>query len=198
MVKKLRSEGKMPNSLLRRIASTPMPPEMALDFLAGIDESPSMVDRVCLLLAGSIPGAWEQEIIENSGARIVADATCLGDRVFQLETRESGDPYFNLYESYIEKNNCPHRRPVTSLIDYIREIISQSTKKPGQKIDGIIYRSLKYCHPWGLLAERIKREIPLPILRVDDDLASPAVESLRTRACAFTEMLNAKKKKTLA
>jgi benzoyl-CoA reductase/2-hydroxyglutaryl-CoA dehydratase subunit BcrC/BadD/HgdB len=142
---------------------------------------------VGVILIGSIPVGWEVDLIEEIGARIVADATCLGDRVFEATVSETGDPWLNLYDTYIEKNNCPHRRPVTPLFDYLKSL----TEKPSA--EGIIYRSVKYCHPWGLLGERIKKELSLPILRLDDDLTSPAMSGFRTRIGAFIEMLEARK-----
>lgn len=181
-VDRLRQEEKLPNALLSRIAGTLLPPEKVVSFLSRYENRPPMSVTIRLLLAGSIPGVWELNVMEANGARFVADATCLGDRVFYHLTCEEGDPVQQLYETYVENNLCPHRRPVTPLIEYVRELSIQ------KRVDGIVYRSVKFCHPWGLLAERMKKELPVPFLRVDDDLTSPAVENLRTRVGAFIEM----------
>ena len=125
--------------------------------------------------------------MEHAGARITADATCMGDRAFHYLANEHGDPWENLYEAYVEKNLCPHRRPMTPLLDYMRNLAEE------RGIQGIIYLTLKYCHPWGLAAVRMKSELGLPFLHLDDDLSSPAKSNFRTRVGAFIEMLKVRK-----
>ena len=190
IVNRLRHQGKLSNSLLQKIASSPLPPEKVIEHLKGFENRHPITAEIKLMLAGSIPGTWELEVIEGNGARVTADVTCQGDRVFHDPVVENGDPLAQLYETYVENNLCPHRRPVTPLIEYMRELAAQ------RHVDGVIYRSVKYCHPWGLLAERMRNELGLPTLIVDDDLTSPAVESFRTRVGAFIEMLKMKLKKT--
>ena len=53
---------------------------------------------------------------------------------------------------------------------------------------------MKYCHPYGLAATRIKSMLKMPFLRIDEDLDSQAEGNLRTRIGAFLEMLEAKKR----
>ncbi|TKJ39140.1 hypothetical protein CEE37_12025 [candidate division LCP-89 bacterium B3_LCP] len=185
-VNHLRRQEKLPTALLQRISCSILPPEEILSFLSNSRDLPAIPAEIRLLLAGSIPGVWELDVIESNGSRVVADATCLGDRVFHRLTSEKGDPVQQLYQTYVEDNLCPHRRPVTSTIDYLKNLMDE------RQIDGVVYRSVKYCHPWGLLAERMKKELEAPLLIVDDDLTSPAVENFRTRVGAFTEMLKMK------
>lgn len=187
-IKDLRLRDRLPNSFLHGLASSPLPSEHSLMFLKIFENQPSSDSQIRILLVGSIPGVWELEIIEETGARVVADATCLGDRAFHPIVPENLPPLDALYDVYIEQNLCPHRRPVDPLIDYIRTLAEE------RQVDGVIYRSLKYCHPWGLLSNRIARELDMPILVVDDDFTSPAVGGFRTRAGAFVEMLKMKKR----
>ena len=188
IIRELRSKKLLANALLHKISAAPLPPQDIVDFLR---ENPAIYnrnDKLKFLLAGSIPGIWEMEYIDESGAEVVADVTCLGDRVFKEDIEEKGNLFANLYDGYIENNLCPHRRPMTPLIDYMRQLAEE------RDIDGIIYLTLKYCHPWGLVAERIKKELPgYPILNIDDDFTSPAKGSFRTRVGAFVEMLTAKR-----
>lgn len=182
-VNRLRQGDKLPTAFLQKIAGSILPPEEILTFLKSNQNHTAINADIRLMLVGSIPGVWELEIIESNGSCVVADATCLGDRVFYRQTPEEGDPIHQLYKTYVEDNLCPHRRPVTPTFDYVKNIMIE------RRIDGIVYRSVKYCHPWGLMAERMKKELDAPILIVDDDLTSPAVENFRTRVGAFTEML---------
>ncbi|MBC8276916.1 MAG: 2-hydroxyacyl-CoA dehydratase, partial [FCB group bacterium] len=182
IVKNLRAENRLPNSLLHKIAASPTPPEMITEFLQNTD-FPVIDPPVRLMLAGSVPGHWELELIESMSAKVVADGTCLGDRAFHDIVPENGDLLKNLYDSYIENNLCPHRRPQNRVIDYIHHLAEE------RHVDGIVFLTLKYCHPWGLSAVRFKDELGYPFLRLDDDLTSPAPGNMRTRVGAFIEML---------
>lgn len=140
------------------------------------------------MLFGSIPSGKEIALIDEIGGYVAADLTCLGDRVFEVKENLSNDPLEFLYEHYIEQNNCPHRRPYTPLIEYSIKQIKD------RQIDGVIYRSVKYCHPFGLTAKRFKEELGIPFLQLDDDLTLQATGSFRTRIGAFVEMLEAQKR----
>ncbi|MFH1862258.1 MAG: 2-hydroxyacyl-CoA dehydratase family protein, partial [bacterium] len=189
LVTDLRRARKLNTALLHAIAKTPLPPGEVCCFLNDFQERKPLEAQLNLLLAGSIPGVWELEFIEENGCRITADATCLGDRVFHRLVPESGDPLKQLYFSIVEENDCPHRRPVQPLLDTIAALAAE------RNVDGIIYCTLKYCHPWGLLVERMKDEFDLPLLWVDDDFASPAVSAFRTRVGAFREMLQMRRRR---
>lgn len=188
-IRRLREADRLPSHILHWMASTPSPPESVLNWLAGMEFQLPAPGSVRLMLAGSVPGVWELEEIMKTGAAVTADATCIGDRAFHPLVSETGNPHDNLYDSYIENNLCPHRRPQNRLIDYMKDLAA------GRGIDGVIYLTLKYCHPWGLAAERMKTELNLPFLRLDDDLTSPAVGSFRTRVGAFVEMLKWKRRR---
>lgn len=185
-IKSLRSEGALANSLLNAISASPLPSDEICSFLQAHPRR-QRKSHLRLLLAGSIPGWWEVQIIEEIGVEIAADATCLGDRAFYSVVGSEGSLLENLYRAYVAENLCPHRRPVLPTIEYIRNLAAE------RKVDGIIFLTLKYCHPWGLSALRMKDELKLPFLSLDDDLTSPAVGNFKTRIGAFVEMLQERK-----
>lgn len=180
----LRNKSLLPNSLLHKISSTPLPPDEIIRFLDENCTEPAD-NQVRLMLAGSIPGYWELEVIEETGAVVAADATCMGDRFFHTLADENIDPLKALYKTYIDDNFCPHRRPQNKLIEYLKQLAAQ------RDVQGVVFLTLKYCHPWGLSHVRFKEELGLPLVRIDDDLSSPAVGSFKTRVGAFVEMINA-------
>jgi len=189
-VNKLRESGLLQDSLLHRISASVLAAETFLVLLDSIKSKKVEVDSPKIMLAGSIPGTWELAEIEETGADVVADVTCMGDRVFNNMIRLEGDSFENLYDAYVEKNLCPHRRPITNLLDYIHDLALE------RKVDGIIYLTLKFCHPWGLSAERMRKTLKgIPFMKLDDDLTSPALSNFRTRVGAFIEMLKANKTK---
>lgn len=189
LVNNLRDLETLPGALLHKIAATPLPAEMVTEYLSGLNLETNSGKDIRLMLLGSIPSGKELTVIEEMGGRVVADATCLGDRVFILpKSSAESDPIEFLYQHYIEDNLCPHRRPYTRLIEYVKGMIDR------RKVDGIIYRSVKFCHPYGLAAMRFKSELKVPFLQLDDDLTLQAISSFRTRIGAFIEMLEARKR----
>lgn len=187
LINELRDSNSMPPQLLHKIAGSSLPSELIFDFLSNHDLSPIVNERVKILLMGSIPSGKELQIIEESGGSVIADATCMGDRAFRPYSVSDSDSIDLLYNHYVEGNLCPHRRPFTRLIDYVKDLAER------REVNGIIYRSVKFCHPYSLSAKRFKEEIGLPMLIIDDDLTLQAVSSFRTRIGAFIEMLEARK-----
>lgn len=193
-IQSLRNSDSRSSRLLQRIVSSPLPTETLFQFVEelGPDDS-SDPNAVRLMLFGSIPSGKELDIIEELGGWVVADGTCLGDRVVSPFAEQEGikggvsDPMRFLYRYYIEGNNCPLRRPYTSLIEYVKNLITE------RRAEGIIYRSVKYCHPFGLSVTRFRSELNVPFLQIDDDLTLQATTSFRTRIGAFIEMLEMKK-----
>ncbi len=188
----MRESGQLNGKLLHRIAASPLPTENLLNFLNQSHIKDSSSTAIRIMLFGSIPSGKEFDIIEEMGGTVVADATCLGDRAFTPPEQQMGikggvsNPMEFLYHYYVEENICPHRRPYTKLIDYVKTMIVQ------RSIDGVIYRSVKHCHPFGLAANRFKTELNVPFLQLDDDLTLQASSSFRTRIGAFMEMLEMK------
>ncbi|NQU04945.1 MAG: 2-hydroxyacyl-CoA dehydratase, partial [Calditrichaeota bacterium] len=184
-INQMRESDELPSLLLHRIAASSLTADRIIDFLNKSELEQDEVTGIRLMLLGSIPSGKEITLIEESGAQVVADATCMGDRAFTLPESLHRDPFEFLYMYYIEDNLCPHRRPYDRLIDYVKEMIIS------RRVDGVVYRSVKYCHPFGLAATRFKSELDMPFLQLDDDLTLQATSSLKTRIGAFVEMLEA-------
>lgn len=189
-IREMRDSGSLPTQLLRQIASSPLPAGVMTDFLANkLSTDLQPTSSVRLALIGSIPSGKELSIIEEVGGKVVADLTCLGDRAFRPVVEYFDNPFRTLYYHYIENNLCPHRRPYERLIDYAREMIAL------RKVEGIVFRYLKYCHPFGLSALRFRKKLNLPFLELDDDLTLQATGSFRTRIGAFVESIEARMRK---
>ncbi len=188
VVNRKREKGIISPPLLHKLAGSCLPVNRILEFIEGLKPVPEKQDAVRLMLFGSIPSGKEIALIEEIGAKVVSDLTCLGDRAFEIKDIPVENPMEYIYQYYIELNNCPHRRPFTPLIDYAKQQIRD------RKVDGIVYRSVKYCHPFGLTAKRFKEELGIPFLQLDDDLTLQATGSFRTRIGAFVEMLQAQKR----
>jgi len=127
-------------------------------------------------------------IEENKKAIIVGDLACTGTRWFNYLINETGDIFNNICDYYHMKMMCPVRRSDKPLYDFADEQISK------MKPDGIIYRTLKFCHPWSFEIKTFKDRFNLPLLHLDTDYSNSNIGQLRTRISAFLEMINQKKK----
>ena len=142
-----------------------------------------------LLLAGClVEDSGLQALIEDSGARIVADDLCSGMRHFRTQVAENGEPPLEaLVFRYLHRLKCPRMQRrgdrVSNLVALARE----------HGCDGVIFHTLAFCdlHQMDLPAlqeELQKADIPcLPIER--EELTSRDSGQLRTRIQAFVELL---------
>jgi benzoyl-CoA reductase/2-hydroxyglutaryl-CoA dehydratase subunit BcrC/BadD/HgdB len=159
-------------------------------------QSPFQNAPLRLALLGSCIGEGDDLIInlieENGRAAIVYDSICTGRRAL----REAGafaaadcapslesDPFESLTVLYHDQILCPHRRSNDRLFQVVAQEI------PDLKVQGVVYKTLKFCHPWGFEAKRFKDLLGLPFLHLDHDLSDAAVGQMRTRIAAFIEQL---------
>jgi benzoyl-CoA reductase/2-hydroxyglutaryl-CoA dehydratase subunit BcrC/BadD/HgdB len=150
---------------------------------------------VRIILGGSICSSDDRIIHnlieENQNAVIVTDLTCTGVRWFSNLIDAKGAVFENVCDYYHLKMMCPHRRPNYPLFEFASEQIKH------WKPDGMIYRTLKFCHPWTFEAKTFKEESGLPVLHLDTDYSTSNIGQLRTRIHAFLEMITAKKEITI-
>ena len=150
---------------------------------------------VRIILAGSICSSTDRIIHnlieEDQKAVIVTDLTCTGVRWFN-NLVEIGDNIFeNVCDYYHLKMMCPHRRPNDPLFEFTEEQIDRF------KPDGMVYRTLKFCHPWTFEVKTFKEKTGMPVLHLDTDYSTSNIGQLRTRIHAFLEMITAKKEITV-
>lgn len=142
-----------------------------------------------LLLAGCLAeDSGLQALIEDCGARVVADDLCSGMRHFRIGVAENAeDPLEALASGYLHRAKCPRMRGrgdrVSNLLALARE----------NSCDGVVFHTLTFCdlHQMDLPAlqeELQKAGIPcLPIER--EELTGRDSGQLRTRIQAFVELL---------
>jgi benzoyl-CoA reductase/2-hydroxyglutaryl-CoA dehydratase subunit BcrC/BadD/HgdB len=139
-------------------------------------------------LLGSCLGVDDDQVIElveeTGQAAIVYDAVCTGSRVIRRTNILPEDPIAALAQLYHHQVLCPHKRPNDSLL----EQVTAELKQLG--VQGVIFKTLKFCHPWGFEARRFKETLGLPFLHLDHDYSPSASGQLRTRIHAFMEQLS--------
>ncbi len=139
-----------------------------------------------VLVAGSplAPGdlRW-LDLLESSGFRIVADASCTGDRAVDFEVDEVGDPLEALARAYFRRPPCIYIRPNDAFYEYA----SMLARNRG--VRAVIWRSVRGCDLYGLETKRAEKRLGLPFLALDMSYGDVDSPRLRTRVEAFAESL---------
>jgi bzd-type benzoyl-CoA reductase N subunit len=135
------------------------------------------------------------ELIEDCGANIVMDDTCIGSRFYWHEVELTEDPLDGLAARYLDKIYCPRifretgetrQADLERRFGYLRDFARD------WKAQGVILQVIKYCdiHGYELpdLGDYLRQE-GFPALPIEHDYNVAALEPLRTRLQAFIEML---------
>jgi benzoyl-CoA reductase subunit C len=138
------------------------------------------------------------ELVEESGAWVVADDLCPGGRESLAEVSPTADPIDGIAERYLRKIYCgrTYRDRKGSYEDYMEERFGHIARMIKDfKVDGVILYIYKYCDPFGFEVPQMKSYIEskgAPVLYVEDEYSMSTIGRLRTRVQAFLEMLGSK------
>ena len=142
-----------------------------------------------LMIWGSImddPALFK--MVEEAGAAVVADDTCIGFRVWDKDVPETENPYEGLTEHYFLNFQCPRtdRGPGVKRFDYLLDRVRE------YNADGVIGYCISFCDPHKFdypdLRDYLKKE-GYPLLLIDDNYSFEPEEAIKTRIQAFLEML---------
>lgn len=127
------------------------------------------------------------DVIEQSGGRVVLDATETGERGLCApfdRRRLHDEPLMELADAYFIGINDASRRPNSGLYKWLQQKIASRT------VQGIIFRRYVWCDLWHAEVQRLKDWSNLPVLDIDTG-GDNDNERQRTanRIRAFLEML---------
>jgi len=152
-----------------------------------------------VLIAGCPPifPNWKiPSLIEEMGAVIVADESCMGSRYLYdpvgITEKSMRNMMAGIAARYLMPCVCPSFAPNEDRLYRLLQMVDEF------KISGIIYHVLKGCviYDFELIrVEKIMKEKNIPVLRIETDYSPEDIEQLRTRIEAFVEMLGTKMKK---
>lgn len=137
----------------------------------------------------AVPNWKVPSIVENAGAVIVGEESCIGERGTQHLTSTEGETVDALIDNIVDryfKIDCAVFTPNPSR----REHVEAMAKEYGA--DGVLHYGLQFCAPYQIEAgpmEQSLEESGIPTLRLDTDYSPEDVEQLRTRVEAFVERL---------
>ncbi|MEN6375970.1 MAG: double-cubane-cluster-containing anaerobic reductase [Smithella sp.] len=131
-------------------------------------------------------------LIESSGAVIVGEESCVGERGARWITEPKGNTVEEILDSITERYfniDCAVFTPNPSRVEYVKEM----TKK--LNADGVIHYSLQFCQPYTMESATVEKEVEksgVPVLRLETDYSQEDAGQLKTRIEAFVERLKKK------
>ena len=150
---------------------------------AKLKTAPSAKAQVRVGLAGARPGNALKNMLEDLNAEVLFDLTCTGIlRDFMPDRSQPLASY-----AYRLLNQIPCMRMMkasgrTRLIDGFRD-----------RLDGIIYHTIKFCDIYSFEYEYLKEEKDIPMVLVETDTTLQCQGQIRTRIEAFIESLKQKR-----
>ncbi|MBI5777884.1 MAG: 2-hydroxyacyl-CoA dehydratase [Planctomycetes bacterium] len=164
------------------------------DFLKYLDkveqhlpEKATLSRRLNLMLVGS-PVAYGDNFLDNilseyPEINIAIDTTCTGQRALDVSIATNGNLIDNLASGYFQRPPCIWRRPNSQFYRYINECYSK------YKIDGIIYKTLKFCDLWKYEFRRFREMVKHPMVQVENNYSPAQAGQFNKRISAFIEMI---------
>jgi benzoyl-CoA reductase subunit C len=135
------------------------------------------------------------KLIEDSGARVVADDLCPGTREYWPDVDITDDPIGGIAERYLRKIRCSrtYREQRGTYSEYLEERFGHIGGFIRDfKVEGVILYIYKYCDPFGFEVPVVKSYIEslgTPVLYLEDEYSMSTIARLRTRIQAFLELL---------
>lgn len=151
---------------------------------------PSKTPRI--LISGcpmAVPNWKLPFIVESSGAVIVGEESCVGERGTRNLTDASGRTVDEMMDAITDRYyqvDCAIFTPNPERLQHIREMAAE------YKADGVIHYGLQFCQPYlmeSIPVEKALEETQIPTLRIETDYSMEDAGQLKTRIEAFIEQL---------
>jgi len=145
-----------------------------------------------ILMSGcpmAVPNWKLPAIIETSGAVIVGEESCVGERGTRNLVDNSGKTMDSLMDALVNRYldiDCAIFTPNTDRLDHIGEMAKTYSA------DGVILYSIQFCTPYTVEAMGIEKDLEkqgVPAIRIETDYSQEDVGQLTTRVQAFIERI---------
>ncbi len=145
-----------------------------------------------LLVSGcpmAVPNWKLHSIVQEAGAVVIGDESCVGDRGTQVLTDDSADSVQGLLDAVCERYlniDCAIFTPNPTRLEHVQQLNKDA------KADGVLHYSIQFCTPYQMEANVFEPELEnsgVPTLRIDTDYSMEDAEQLRTRLEAFIERI---------
>ncbi len=128
-------------------------------------------------------------IVETSGAVIVGEESCVGERGTRNLTDPSGETIEAMMDAIVERYfqiDCAIFTPNAERLNHIQEMVDT------YRADGVIHYGLQFCQTYlmeSMPVEKALEEKNIPCLRIETDYGMEDAGQLKTRVEAFIEQL---------
>lgn len=137
----------------------------------------------------AVPNWKVPAVIESSGAVIVGEESCVGERGQRNLVDESGSTVDALLDAIVERYfqiDCAIFTPNPDRLRHIKDMAR------AYKADGVIHYALQFCQPYMIEScpvERALKAESIPTLRLETDYSQEDAGQLKVRIETFVEML---------
>jgi benzoyl-CoA reductase subunit C len=169
-----------------------------LDEVKRRDSIPAAKSARLMVVGAEVDSIAFIDLIENSGAWVVADDLCPGAREFFADIPVTPDPVDGIAERYLRGVYCSRtfRERTGSYEEYLEQRFGHIGRfVKDYKVDGVVLYIYKYCDPYGFDVPAMKSYIEsagTPVLYLEDEYSMSTIGRLRTRIQAFLELLGSK------
>jgi len=132
-------------------------------------------------------------LIEKSGAVIVGEESCVGERGTRNLVAQEGETREELLDHIAERYldiDCACFTPNAERLEHVVEMARR------YRADGVIHYALHFCTPYTMEAHKVEQTLDgagIPLLKLETDYSMEDVSQLETRIQAFLEMLPAER-----
>ncbi|MDD5094587.1 MAG: 2-hydroxyacyl-CoA dehydratase family protein [Dehalococcoidia bacterium] len=185
------------------IVAMSLPPEEANDLIKDVikevkagAKGPGKAGARLMIYGCEIDDAAFMNLVEGSGANVVADDLCIGTRFFWEDVPVTADPLDGLAKRYMELR-CPrtyrdkatgttHEEDIKSRFAYLGDFAREFN------VNGVILYIIRFCDTHELDAPDVieyLKGLGLPVLHIEDDYSATTIGQLSTRVQAFLETI---------
>ncbi len=145
-----------------------------------------------VLLSGcpmAVPNWKLPWIIETSGAAIVGEESCVGERGTRNLTQSAADSMDALMDAIVDRHfqvDCAIFTPNPDRLNHVKQMYKD------YGANGVIHYGLQFCQPYQIEALPVEKKLEderIPTLRIETDYSTEDVEQLKTRVEAFIERI---------
>jgi benzoyl-CoA reductase/2-hydroxyglutaryl-CoA dehydratase subunit BcrC/BadD/HgdB len=145
-----------------------------------------------ILMAGSpmaLPNWKIPFIVETSGAIVVAEESCVGERSTRDLVDETGKTLDAMMDAIVGryfKIDCACFTPNEERTGHILDLAGDF------KVNGVIHYSIQFCTPYSVEAYKVEKALQnkgIPCLKIETDYGMEDMGQLKTRIEAFLEMV---------
>ena len=128
-------------------------------------------------------------IIETSGAVVMAEESCVGERSTRDLVGETGKTFDQMIDAIVDryfKIDCDCFTPNEERTDHILDLAKKF------KADGVIHYNIQFCTPYTVEAYKVEKAVQgagIPFLKIETDYGMEDMGQLKTRVEAFREMM---------